>query len=75
MALFLAKREMVNKILSENIHNNIKHDLKQRVMDLIEPEIEAIVNEAVMDLTSRIETINDLDGSLKVNVLFQKGAE
>lgn len=75
MAFFTAKREMVSKILSENIHNNIKHDLKQRVMDLIEPEIEAIVNEAVMDLTSRIETINDLDGSLKVNIMFQKGAK
>lgn len=75
MALFNAKREVVNKILSENIHENIKFDLKKRVMELIEPEIEAIVNETVKDLVSRIETYNDLDGSLKVNILFQKGAK
>lgn len=75
MAIFNGKRETVNKILSENIHNNIKYDLKKRVMQLIEPEIEEIVNETVKDLVSRIETYNDLDNSLKVNILFQRGKE
>lgn len=75
MALFAGKREAVNKILSENIHENIRYDLKKRVMELIEPEIEAIVNETVKDLVSRIETYNDVDGSLKVNILFHKGAK
>ena len=72
MALFTSKRDEVNKILAENIHENIKFDLKHRVLELIEPEIEKIVNEVVKDLVTRIESYNDLDGTLKVNVMFMK---
>lgn len=75
MALFTSKRDEVNKILAENIHENIKFDLRHRVLELIEPEIEKIVNEVVNDLVTRIETYNDLDGTLKVNVMFAKGTK
>lgn len=63
---------MINKILSENIHENIKVDLRERVMSLIEPEIEAIVNDTVRDLVNKIESFNNMDGTINLKVMFVK---
>lgn len=72
MAIFTSKVEMINKILSENIHENIRFDLKERVMSLIEPEIEKIVDDTVKDLVTKIESFNNIDGTINLKVMFSK---
>ena len=49
MALFTSKIDTVSKILTENIHSNIKYELKEKLMARVEEDIEAIVNEVVDD--------------------------
>ena len=70
MALVTNKVDLVNKILAENIHENIRVDLLKKVKAMIEPEIEKIVHETVDDLISRIESYNNMDGSINVKVEF-----
>ena len=70
MALVTNKVDLVNKILAENIHENIRAGLLEKVKAMIEPEIEKIVHETVDDLVSRIESYNNMDGSINVKVEF-----
>ena len=72
MAILHSKQDLINKVLAENIHENLRVDLRTRVMKLIELEITAMVNEVVDDLVTKIESFNNIDGSINVRVEFSK---
>lgn len=72
MAILHSKQDLINKVLAENIHENLRVDLRARVMKLVEPEITAMVNEVVDDLVTKIESFNNIDGSINVRVEFSK---
>lgn len=68
MALFYSKINNVTEILSQNLADNIRNELKQKVMRTIHDEIDKIIRDTTQDLVHKIEAYEDMTGEISVNI-------
>ena len=71
MAMFKSKTSEVTNILATHLHDNIKIELKEKLMRLVEQDINQIVNDTVNNLVSKIESYHGTTGEIQVNILFK----
>ena len=69
------KTSKVTDIFAENIRNNLQYELRSKVFDLIRSDIEQIVKETAADLIDRIESYNEIDGTITINVHVKQPKE
>ncbi len=72
MAIFKSKVANVTDIISQNIHKNIKNELRNRLATLAYEQIDSIVEEVAKDLVNKIESLNDMNGEINLYIYTNK---
>lgn len=71
MAFLKSKVDTVTDILSKHLVDDIRNDLKRKLMSHVEAEIEEIVKQVTYDMVDKIEAYNNTNGEISVNILFK----
>ena len=71
MAFLKTKVDTVTDILSRHLVDDIKSELRRKLMAHVEDEIEEIVKQVTYDMVDKIEAYNNTNGEISVNILFK----
>lgn len=72
MAIFKSTVINITDIVADNLHQNIKSELRNKLAVLAYQQIDSIVEEVTKDLVGRIESYNDINGEIKLNIQINK---
>ena len=72
MAIFKSSIKNVTDIVAENLHKNIKAELRNKLGVLAYQQIDSIVEEVTKDLVGRIEAYNDMSGEINLHIQINK---
>jgi len=72
MAIFKSTVINITDIVADNLHQNIKFELRNKLAVLAYQQIDSIVEEVTKDLVGRIESYHDINGEIKLNIQINK---
>lgn len=68
MKVWKTKTSKVVDILSDNLRSDLQYQLRAKVFELIRSDIEQQIKEAANELITRIDSFNEIDGTVIVNI-------
>lgn len=75
MKAWKTKTSKVVDILSDNLRSDLQYQLRAKVFELIRSDIEQQIKEAANELITRIDSFNEIDGTVIVNVHVNQSQE
>lgn len=68
MAIFKTEIDKVTEVVSYHLISKIQTELRQKVFEVLREDIDKIIYEVTKDLVSQIESYNNIENSIVLNV-------